>query len=290
MKDIKTEIINTTKQIGNLVDRLVSPHAPPVPSSPTLYIDLEGVNLCREGSVSIVTLLIDTEIPNRRVYLIDVHVLGAQAFNTTGVKQKTLKDILQDEKIPKVFFDVRNDSDALFAHFGVQLQGVEDVQLMESATRRTTQSRRLLNNLTRCVEQYATMSLGGSGSASWKLAKGKGERLFKPEYGGSYEVFNQRPIPEEIIDYCVGDVQCLPELRDKFSGARTIQWRDLVKDESKKRVAASQRSEYQPHGRHKALASWSKDQNRTLDQWNSVAPPRDYFDDDDPADRDWYEN
>ena len=137
MKDIKTEIINTTKQIGDLVDWLVFRHAPPVPYSPTMYIDLEGVDLCREGSLSILTLLIDTGIPTGRVCLIDVHVLGAQAFNTTGVRRKTLKDILQDEKIPKVSFDARNDSDALFAHFGVALQGVEDIQLMESATRRT---------------------------------------------------------------------------------------------------------------------------------------------------------
>ena len=293
MKDIKTDIINTTKQIGDLVDWLV---APPFQYSPTMYIDLEGVNLCREGSVSILTLLIDTdEIPTRRVYLIDVHVLGTQAFNTTGAKEKTLKDILQDEKIPKVFFDVRNDSDALFAHFGVALQGVEDVQLMESATRKTTQSRRLLSSLAKCMEINAPISFGGSGVGSWKQAKEKGERLFKPERGGSYAVFNQRPIPEEIIDYCVGDVQCLPELREKFWGTRTVAWRDLVKEESKKRVAASQRPEYQPHGREKALAPWSVDQNRTLDQWNYVAPPRDYFDEDfdpqeDPYDRDWYDD
>ena len=245
MKEIKTEVINTTKQIGDLVDWLVLRHAPPVPYSPTMYIDLEGINLCREGSVSIFTLLIDAGIPTQRICLIDVHVLGAQAFNTTGDKQKTtLKDVLQDEKISKVFFDVRNDSDALFAHFGVQLHGVEDVQLMESATRKTTQSRRLLSGLAKCVEKNAPMSFGGSGSGSWKLAKEKGERLFKPEYGGSYEAFNQRPIPGEIVDYCVGDVLCLPELRDKFWGSQDLQWRDLVEEESRKRVAASQRSEY----------------------------------------------
>ena len=59
-----------------------------------MYIDLEGVNLCREGSISILTLLIDTRIPTGRVYLIDVHTLGAQAFNTASAKQTTLKDIL----------------------------------------------------------------------------------------------------------------------------------------------------------------------------------------------------
>ena len=290
MKDIRIDIINTTKQISDLVDWLVLRHAPPVPYSPTMYIDLEGVNLCREGSLSILTLLIDTGIPTRRVYLIDVHVLGAQAFNTTGVKQKTLKDILQEEKIPKVFFDVRNDSDALFAHFGVELQGVEDVQLMESATRKTTQSRKFLSGLAKCVENNVAMSFGASGLRSWKLAKEKGERLFKPEHGGSYEVFNQRPISEEIINYCIGDVQCLPELRDRFWNTQATRWRHLVKEESKKRVAASQSSEYQPHGRDKAMASWSEDQNRTLDQWNYVAPPRDYFDEDFDPHEDWYDD
>lgn len=80
MKDIKTEVINTTEQIGDLVDWLIVRHAPPVPSSPTMYIDLEGINLCREGSVSILTLLIDTDTSTGRVCLIDVHTLGAQAL------------------------------------------------------------------------------------------------------------------------------------------------------------------------------------------------------------------
>ena len=212
-----------------------------------MYIDLEGSGLCCEGSLSILTLLIDTGIPTRRVYLVDVHVLGAQAFDTSGVKRKTLKDILQDEKIPKVFFDVRNDSNALFAHFSVALQGVEDVQLMESATRRTTASRKFLIGLARCVEENVSISLGGSDLASWKQAKEKGKQLFKAEHGGSYEVFNQRPIPEDIISYCVGDIRYLPELRDRFWKTQTSRWRDLVHQKSMKRVSASQKSDYQPH-------------------------------------------
>ena len=276
MEDIETEIINTTERIGDLVDWLIFRHEPPVPLSPTMYIDLEGVNLCREGSISILTLLIDTGVSTRRVGLIDVHTLGAQAFNTAGAKRKTLKDVLQDERIPKVFFDVRNDSDALFAHFGVALQGIEDVQLMESATRKTTASRKFLNGLTKCVENNLPMPICGSGLVSWKLAKEKGERLFKAEHGGSYDVFNQRPIPEDISSYCVGDVQYLPELRYRFYPHRAYRWQDLVGEETKKRVATSQRSDYQPHGPDKVMAPWSKEQNMVLDQWNYV-PPRNYF-------------
>jgi exonuclease 3'-5' domain-containing protein 1 len=129
-------------------------------------------------------------------------------------KRSILKDILQDEEILKVFFDVRNDSDALFAHFDVALQGIEDVQLMESATRKTTASRKFLTGLTKCVKNNPITSFGRNGLASWKLAKERGERLFKAEHGGSYEVTNRRPIPGDIIPYCVGDVQYLPGLRD----------------------------------------------------------------------------
>ena len=281
MKGIKIKIINTTAQIGELVDWLVFRHAGTDLFAPTMYIDLEGVNLCREGSLSIFTLMIDTGIPIRRVCLFDVHLLGAKAFNTAGEKQKTLKDILQDDKIPKVFFDVRNDADALFAHFGVALQGVEDVQLMESAMRKTTKNRKLLNGLAKCVEQNVLLWFHSTNLASWKAAKEKGEKLFKPERGGSYEVFNQRPIPEEILSYCAGDVSCLPELRHTLWRGRTVCWQDLVNEETKKRVAASQKPEYQPHGPDRAMAPWTEDTNRTLDEWNYAPAPHDYFDDQD---------
>ena len=46
----------------------------------------------------------------------------------------SLKAILESPKTPKVFFDVRMDSDALYALFGVKLAGIIDLQLMEVAS------------------------------------------------------------------------------------------------------------------------------------------------------------
>jgi exonuclease 3'-5' domain-containing protein 1 len=125
--------------------------------------------------------------------------------------QTTLKDILHDERISKVFFDVRNDSSAFFAHFGVVLQGIEEVQLMESASRKTTASRKFVNVLARCVEN----GISGDELANWKTVKQRGERLFKAENGGSNTVFNDRPIAKDMVLYCAGDVQYLPDLRRK---------------------------------------------------------------------------
>jgi exonuclease 3'-5' domain-containing protein 1 len=94
MRNVKSEIINTTGQIGDLVDWLMFRHERSTPYKPTIYIDLEGVDLYRYGTLSIFTLLIDTEISTLRVYLIDVHLLGLQAFSTIGIKNKSLEDIL----------------------------------------------------------------------------------------------------------------------------------------------------------------------------------------------------
>jgi len=159
---------------------------------------------------------------------------------------------------------------------------------MESATRRTTSSRKYLNGLAKYIEQGV---VPGSDLTSWKLAKDKGGRLFKPEYGSSYKVFEQRPIPKDIISYCVGDVQYLPELWNRFRW-KTYRWRDLVNEETKQRVEASQKPEYQPHGPDRTLAPWSEEQNKNLDEWNYVPPPPDYFDEDDSWDDNdiWYDD
>lgn len=45
-----------------------------------------------------------------------------------------MKSLLEDNRLPKVLFDCRMDSDALFGQFGVLIGGVIDLQLMCLAT------------------------------------------------------------------------------------------------------------------------------------------------------------
>src|SRR5436305_897650 len=67
--------VNTCSAIADLVDSLVDLPANP----PSLYFDLEGVNLSRQGTISILQLLV---FPQKRIYLIDIHTLGSKAFST----------------------------------------------------------------------------------------------------------------------------------------------------------------------------------------------------------------
>ncbi|KAF2015456.1 hypothetical protein BU24DRAFT_480222 [Aaosphaeria arxii CBS 175.79] len=284
MEDINSTIIDTADDIHNLVDRFTElGHV----NNPTIYIDLEGVYLCRDGSISILTLLFNTGLPKPDVVIIDVHKLGKQAFETTVAKGSTLKGILEDKRFTKVFFDVRNDSDALFSHFGVVLERIEDVQLMESATRKTTTSRKFVTGLTKCVENNVFRGIHWNDRRGWLMAKSKGEQFFKKEYGGSHEVFNKRPISDDIISYCVADVQYLPKLREIFWTSQNSQWRDLVVAKSMERVVASRRSDYQPHGQDRVVAPWSEEEHATLNLLNYTPSPN-YLNHFEPDDA-WYE-
>ncbi|KAI4701172.1 hypothetical protein J4E89_010748 [Alternaria sp. Ai002NY15] len=281
MTTVQPEIIDTLQAIAKLVDKIVSKHVGKLISyheaqdgtldSPIIHLSLEGANLCRSGMISILTLLLCEDPQSQQTYLIDVHKLGAYAFSTVGTMRTTLKDILQNGKIPKVFFDVRNDSDALFARFGIALEGVQDVQLMDSAAEDTLGTRKYLSRLPHCVERNKIISFHHQ--MTWCRNRTAGEVLFRVEFGGSREAFSKRPLPDDIVVYCVGEVMLLPELRNKLWGTRTQEWRDLVRDETERRVVYTHGADYQPGGTDWVLAPWNDEQNKVLDRLNG---PRDF--------------
>jgi exonuclease 3'-5' domain-containing protein 1 len=207
-----------------------------------LFIDLEGVNLSREGIIAILQLLLP---PSPIVYLVDVHVLGAKAFETTPEDGTGLKSVLESEAISKVFFDIRNDSDALYAHFSVDVAGIIDLQLMEYATRQPRG--KFVNGLARCIENDLPYS------SDWSRIKADGRRSFAPEAGGRYEVFLERPLAENIAKYCEQDVLFMPRLlaiygRNILPGV-AAQLQGIVKD----RILLSKTPGYNGVGRHMAV-------------------------------------
>ncbi|TPX10014.1 uncharacterized protein E0L32_001211 [Thyridium curvatum] len=238
-----TDLIDTPKSVSTLVDVLYSqPTAPP-----SIFIDLEGVLLSRHGSISILQIFIQ---PENRTYLVDIYTLRDKAFLTPGACDNTLKDLLETDTIPKVFFDVRNDSDAMFSHFQVRLAGIQDLQLMELATRRF--NRKFVNGLSKCIENDCPMT--PDERSHWKEVKERGVKMFAPEKGGSYEVFNKRPLPRDIWIYCVQDVQFLPRLWSHYNARMSKTWRSRVAEASRERVITSQAPTYNGKGRQKALA------------------------------------
>lgn len=241
------QIIDTAGALEEFLDDVPAPTTGP----PAWFIDLEGNNLSRQGTLSLMTVLIK---PRGTIYIVDITTLGQTAFTTSASNERTLKDILESKDIVKVFFDVRNDSDALFSHFGIRVNGIQDVQLMELATRRF--NRRCVNGLGKCIEQDSGMDL--SERRRWEELKQQGRRLFAPEQGGSFSVFDDRPLRPDIIEYCAQDVQLLPVLREVYRATLCDAWWKKIQDETQARISLSQSRNYNGKGRHMALGppSW----------------------------------
>lgn len=244
--NMKVSIVDSEPAITAMIDDLE--HLPSHP--PSLYLDIEGVKLSRHGSISIIQLFV---LPKNHVFLVDIFMLKGAAFCTSNRSGTNLRSIFESALVPKVFFDVRNDCDALFSHFQISMAGVHDVQLLEVATSKGSRIR--VAGLSNCIENDAQLS--SEALAVWKATKQKGLLHFSPEHGGSYEVFNSRPMPQDIIDYCTQDVVYLPVLWRIYTQRISPEWLSKVQDKTCERILASQEPSYEPHGRHKALSPWA---------------------------------
>lgn len=215
---------------------------------PFLFLDLEGVSLGRHGTISILQVLVP---PSRTVRLLDVHVLSNLVFSTKGNTSISLKYILESTKYPKVFFDLRNDSDALYAHYGVQLRCVIDVQLLEFGTRPRPGG--FLKGLAKSITEDS--GLNHQQIRGWQASKTLGHDMFDPKKGGSYEVFNHRPLDKAIEEYCARDVLLLPVLlqacASRLKGRGQLA--QAIQSEAEQRVVLSQRSGFNGRGQHMAV-------------------------------------
>ncbi|KXH62697.1 3'-5' exonuclease [Colletotrichum salicis] len=235
------DLVNTTEGISTLIDYLSELPNDAIPSH---YVDLEGDNLSRHGTISILQLYV---APKQDTYLLDIHCLGEKAFSTPGKRTgKTMKGFLENPNVKKVFFDVRNDSDALFHHFEINLAGIQDLQLMEFASRYNKAG--FLSGLARCIERNAPLT--PEEILSWRVVKTIGHSLFNPQSGGSYAFFNQRPLSPETLQYCIQDVQYLSRLWAVYDQRLGENWKHVVERETKNRILRSKASDYNGQGRH----------------------------------------
>lgn len=80
-------LVDTTKALSKMIDILTDLPCDP----PSLYIDLEGINLSRHGQVSILQLHV---LPRRETYLVDIYLLREKAFSTRANSGQTFKGVL----------------------------------------------------------------------------------------------------------------------------------------------------------------------------------------------------
>lgn len=164
-----------------------------IPTSCTLYLDLEGNKPSRHGTTSLITIPIR---PQGLTRLIDILTLGELVFITTSRSSKTLKSILEDPSVSKCLWDVRNDADALWVLYKVGLASVTDIQLLENVSR--VGDKVYIRGLNNCVQ--SDLKLGFMELNRWIRTKKDIQRLM------SANVFATRPMDPKTIQYCVKDV------------------------------------------------------------------------------------
>lgn len=204
-----------------------------------IAIDLEGIELCRDGRVSIIQITSRANF----VYLFDITTLKQSAFD------HGLKSLIEDITIGKVFFDLRADCDALFHQFQVLPKNVLDCQI---AYMKAPEQRRSRFNIGFRKALLATQVLTLKKREKMAAIKEAGCKLFAPELGGSYEVFDARPLAHELLDYLVTDVVVLLDLLDeqlRLSGLSMYMLQKL----SDTRMHKTINSIETPKGRHMAI-------------------------------------
>ncbi|KAK6517514.1 hypothetical protein TWF281_004166 [Arthrobotrys megalospora] len=225
-------LVSTKDHLANVIDILARLPTNP----PSIAIDIEGINLSRYGTISIITI---HAAPRGVTFLIDVFTLGELAFTTPGVqhKQTTLKVIFENPVVPIILFDVRNDNDALVNIFGIHLKNVIDVQLMELACRDLNRTH--VASLVKSIENAQILT--PPQMKKWHDGKRIGKRLFASDQGGHANVFNERPLRPEIAEYCVQDVVLLGKLWLRYNSTLNSpgrnHWRVKIRIETINRLS-----------------------------------------------------
>ena len=185
-----TKLVSDVDAIREVVESILEDFEK-APTTYTIAVDLEGANIGpKTGKLAIVTVA----VPNGDVLLLDVATHGDEAFTKGGIKI-----LLEHPHLPKLWFDIRTDTSALFPH-GVKPAHIVDLQVgmmchMAVGARRKPD---YLSGLGKAMTMYnlpADMTL-----------KERGLNMFAPERGGTYQVFFDRPMSDTMMQYCAADV------------------------------------------------------------------------------------
>lgn len=187
----------------------------------TLAVDFEGVKLCRHGALCLVQMTCSDD--PTLVYVLDIYQLGRRAFTLETANRTSMKQLLEDERVRKVWFDPRNDVDALYHQFGIMPRGIFDLQLAEVADRRNRGLNvSFVQSLYKCLGQCPAMQ--GEQKVFAEKINNLGKNLFEPQYGGSYEIFQQRPLNPVILVYAAHDSRYMLVLYEHYCNAIGSQW------------------------------------------------------------------
>ncbi len=232
LDDDPIQLLDTEEGVARVTERLLSAGTP-------IAVDFEGRDLCRSGKLDLMQVSDGT-----RTWLIDVTTLGEKAFSAGA------RALLESGDVLKVGYDGRADADALYHLHKTTLTNFYDVQIASCRRQDANDGRRdrFVHGLGKSIGVF----LRGDPVRTIKMdsIKDAGRKLFAPEWGGSYDVWAQRPLHPVLIEYAANDVSLLLEMRrawERYSPTA------LNVQSSRARLANAVVSKQPAKGRHMAL-------------------------------------
>lgn len=244
LQGYRRELVDDHDSLRRLLDSMSS-----LPTAmPCIYLDVEGRQLGSFGVACLLTLHIR---PQATTYVIDIVALGDAAFMTPGCESSwTMQSVLESTAVPKVVFDIRSQSNALFTLFGVRLGNIHEIQLMEVACRPT--SRVYVSGLVKCV--WTCPGLDDADKQHWVSRKAHYRELCNPAYGGDDALLERRPIEPAVVNMCATNIESLPILWDTYKAQNGGLSMKRILTATRERIAASQASDYKTQGKHMTFA------------------------------------
>ncbi|KAF5625306.1 uncharacterized protein FTJAE_10024 [Fusarium tjaetaba] len=257
---LDVEVISTIRGVKSLADGIAVLNASHRNESPLLYIDIDPKSLGPNGELNLLTIML-CHGPGyqRRLYLVDVHRLANQAFSSRGYYGASLRSILDSASYQKVLFDVGHHSYILYNQYGIKLQGVSDLQLMENASRCNRE------NMQKFEPLVNSLLVHGRNRRRWLVDKFNGEWSYKNCAGAPHQVFQELPVATYIRLYCCRNIRFMPELYDKIRRAMPTVM-DLVAEVSQRRIEESQEDGYDPSAGERLRSPWTDEQYEELER------------------------
>lgn len=242
---VKIYMVDTVPALWRVCQQVVSYLATLPVTLRMLAVDLEGINLGRNGTISLLQFY---ACGDESLYLVDILKLGAAAFKHPGSPSRvTLRSLLESDSIRKLLFDPRADAEALYYLYHVNLRGVICCQLLHTATtllqpdRYKTAHARHVASLATVIQRFLPTYVTDSPLLSlYTSIKEKGKAILQndpPEACG--RAFDTRPLPASLIRYSSLDVLLLQPLYSATANQLSLEWLQLVAYESANRIALS---------------------------------------------------
>ncbi|GKZ34900.1 hypothetical protein AbraIFM66950_005297 [Aspergillus brasiliensis] len=261
-------VVDSLPLLQSAIDAAITGSVPQTQTSiPSLFINtIQQTNPDNKyNPLSILTLYLP---PKKTIYLIDIPKLGTESVSTVVTSDGTsLKHVLESADILKVVFDARRASSVLFTLYGVSIDGIRDVQLMELGTR--PGSKEFLAGLEGCVLKNGRTFSEVEIQAWNGVRKGVGSAL----RGGYNGIFDERPIRQDVKEYCAGEVTVLVDLFKvydaKLKPPGEAFWRNYILDTTRERVRRSRESGFSGASKFDDRGPWDSESiEEAIDRWN----------------------